>query len=145
MGRKWPYTCFLWCVDYRICSKQHVAFLCRSSLDFCQCVLLVSIWCTHTVAFILSKLEINLFILLDWSDFHIIDNLSMTIHGFTRRMLTSLSIDKMWLPRHVNLSINFRRLITEKGDGSLSFKTNELCFISFHMESNAPCYLLQVT
>ena len=37
-----------------------------------------------------------------------INNLSIVIHTFARCMLTSLSVDKILLPRYVNLSTNFR-------------------------------------
>ena len=40
-----------------------------------------------------------------WSDFHIIDNLSIVVYAFTRRMLTSFSVDEIWLPRYVKWSI----------------------------------------
>ena len=36
-----------------------------------------------------------------------IDNLSLAIHALARRMLTSLSVDKILLPRYVNLPTNF--------------------------------------
>ena len=49
-------------------------------------------------------------ILSDRSDFHMIDNLSIVVCGFTRRILMSLSVDKTLLPRWVNLSTNFREL-----------------------------------
>ena len=49
-------------------------------------------------------------ILLDRSDFHLIDNLSIAFSIFHRRMLTSLSVDEMLLPRYVKLSTNFRVL-----------------------------------
>ena len=50
------------------------------------------------------------FILLDKSDFHMIDSLLITIHTFTRCILMSLLVDEMLLSRYVNLSTNFREL-----------------------------------
>ena len=41
------------------------------------------------------------FILSDRSDFHVIDNLLIAIHVFTRHILMSLSVDEMLLPRYV--------------------------------------------
>ena len=39
-----------------------------------------------------------------------IDNLSIAVHDFAWRMLTSLSVNKILLPRYVNRSTNFRGL-----------------------------------
>ena len=50
------------------------------------------------------------FILLDRSDFHMIDNLSIAVHAFAKHMLTSLSINEMLPLMYVNLSSNFRGL-----------------------------------
>ena len=47
-------------------------------------------------------------VLLDSSDFHVIDNLSMAVHGFARHILMSLSVDEMLLPRYMKVSTNFR-------------------------------------
>ena len=46
-------------------------------------------------------------ILWDQSDIHMINNLSITFYAFTRRMLTSLSVDETLLPRYVNWPSNF--------------------------------------
>ena len=37
-----------------------------------------------------------------------INNLSIAVHGFARRILMSISVDETLLPRYVNLSTNFR-------------------------------------
>ena len=44
------------------------------------------------------------------SHFHMIDNLSIESHAFTRRISTSLSLDEMLLLRYMNWSTNFRGL-----------------------------------
>ena len=44
------------------------------------------------------------------SDFHMIDNVSVALHNFAWRILTSLSVDEILLPRHVNWSTNFKNL-----------------------------------
>ena len=49
----------------------------------------------------------NPFIILDRSDFHMIDILSIAIHTFSKCILTSLSVDEILLPRYVNLFTNF--------------------------------------
>ena len=48
------------------------------------------------------------FVLSDWSDFHISDDLSIAVHGFARSILISFSVDETLLPRYVNVSTNFR-------------------------------------
>ena len=50
------------------------------------------------------------FILSDILDFHMIYNLSIAFPVYTRRMLTSLSVDGMLLPSYGNCSTNFRDL-----------------------------------
>ena len=50
------------------------------------------------------------FILSEKSGFHNIDNQSITFYAFTGCMLTSLTVDKIWLPSHMNWSTNFRSL-----------------------------------
>ena len=50
------------------------------------------------------------FILLDRSDFHVIDSQLIAVHTFTEHILMSLSVDKMLLPKYVKLSTNFRGL-----------------------------------
>ena len=50
------------------------------------------------------------FILSDRSDFHMADRLSLTVHAFASRVLTSVSVDETLLPRLVNLSTSFREL-----------------------------------
>ena len=60
-------------------------------------------------------------ILSDSSDFHTIDNLSITFQAFARRISTLLSVDEMFLLMYVNLSTNFRGLPFKIGDDSFLF------------------------
>ena len=39
-----------------------------------------------------------------------IDNMSIAVYAFAWRMLTSLLIDEIFMPRYGNLSANFRAL-----------------------------------
>ena len=48
------------------------------------------------------------FVLLDRSDSHMIDGLSVAVHALARRILTSFSEGEIMLARYVNLSTNFR-------------------------------------
>ena len=41
-------------------------------------------------------------------DFQIIDSQSIAVHAFLTCLLTSLSVDKILLPRYVNLFTNFK-------------------------------------
>ena len=50
------------------------------------------------------------FILSEKLDFHMVDNLLITVHAFPTHILTSLSVDEILLPRYVKGSINFRGL-----------------------------------
>ena len=50
------------------------------------------------------------FILLERSNFHIIDNLSVAVHAFARYMLTSLLVDEIFLLGYMNFYTNFRGL-----------------------------------
>ena len=59
---------------------------------------------------ICSAWKKSYFILSDSSDFHMIDNLSIGVHVFARRILISHSVDVTLLPPYVNLSSNFRGL-----------------------------------
>ena len=87
----------------RIFSKLHVAFLCCSHLAFSLGISLKSMWCINTVVWTQPQLERNpVYILSDRSHFHIIDNLSIAVYSFTRHMLTSFSVDRMFLPKYDN-------------------------------------------
>ena len=50
------------------------------------------------------------FILLERSDFHMIDSFSILVNAFARCMFTRLSVDEILLPRYVNWSTHFRAL-----------------------------------
>ena len=47
-------------------------------------------------------------ILLDKSDFHMIDNLLIAVPAFVSYILMSFSVNETLLPRYMNLSTNFR-------------------------------------
>ena len=67
------------------------------------------------------------FILSD--NFSIIDSLSIAVNAFSRRMLTSLSVDEILLLRYVNLFTNFRGLLLKVAIALFPFKhTNSVLF-----------------
>ena len=43
-----------------------------------------------------------------WSNFPMVDNLSIVVHALPMHILTSLSVDEILLPRYMNWSTNFR-------------------------------------
>ena len=79
------------------------------------------------------------FILLDRSDWDLIDNLSIAFHNFTRCMLTSLSVDEILLLRYMNWPTNFKELLLS-GDGSFLCKT----YVLFHLHSQRSQCLQQL-
>ena len=82
------------------------------------------------------------FILLNRSNFHMINDLSIAFHTFARHMMTLISVDEMLLPRYVNCSTIFRSLSLRMAMASFLFKTHVLCFICIHIE--ACCRLLGI-
>ena len=69
----------------------------------------------------------------DRLNFHMIDSLSIAVHAFARRKLISFSVDKTLLPRHMNLSTNFR-------EPPFMIKTYILHFVRIHV--GLQCLLL---
>ena len=103
MGGWWPYNCcFVWCRFQDLFKTTHrIPVLFPSSL-FSICFVSSSSLDTA------PTWKKSHFILLDKSDFHMIENLSIASYAFARCMLTSLSVDKMLLLRYMNWSTNFR-------------------------------------
>ena len=121
-----------WIVAYWISSKQHVAFLYSShlaffSLRFLSIRVVHPYSSTNTVTYC-KKLR---FILSDWLDFHMTDNLSIDVHSFSWHILTSLSVDEILLPRYVNMSTNFRVGVAP------SRLKHMTCFICVYKEANS--------
>ena len=132
---KWPYSrCFVRRC-FRICSRLRTTFLYSSCLAFTLCVLLVSIWCIHIEVWTQLQKK-SRFILPEGLDFHIINNLSILVYAYTRTVLTSLSVDKILLPRYVKKSTKFTGLLHRM---EMAVFCLELiyCFISIHVEANA--------
>ena len=113
----------------RICLKEQVAFY-MHFVSF-QGVHLYSSICTATAW------EKTLFILSDWSNFLMINNMSMAVHAFSRRMMSSLSVDKILLSRYMNKSNNFRGLPLKIEIALFFFKNHELLF-AFPYKSISP-------
>ena len=53
------------------------------------------------------------FIFYQTSDFYLVDNQPIVVHPSSMRMLTSLSLDEIILPKYVKILTNFRALSFE--------------------------------
>ena len=126
--------CFVRCWFQDLFKTAHsIVVLCPFSL-FSICF--VSIHVVHPYSSIDTAIasKKSCFILSDRSDFHMIDNQSIVVYIFAQYMLTSLSIDKILLPRYVNLSTNFRGLLL-KVEMAPSCLKQMNCFICVHIAS----------
>ena len=65
------------------------------------------------------------YILLERSDFHMIDNQSISVNLYPMHTLTSCSVDEILLLRHMNLS-TYLEVFHLNGDDSFLFNTYEL-------------------
>ena len=72
------------------------------------------------------------------------DNKTTAVYVFARRMLISLSVDKIVQQRYVNLSINFWDLPTKVKMIPFLFKKREFLFICVHVEGSAARGLIQI-
>ena len=115
MGGKWPYSCcFVGC--------------CLQDLFSIACSILVylpssffsirsdSVYVVHPYSAIDSTAALKklCFILSVRSDFHMTDILSMAVHAFAKRVLMSVSVNEIMLPRSVNLTTSFRKQLFSK-------------------------------
>ena len=108
MGGKWPYNyCFVRC-----CLQNLLKTACRILVQYPLVFFFMRFVSVHMVlpyssTDIATAWKKSRFILSERSDFYMIDNLSITVHAFTRRMFISLSVDEILLPRYLNWSTNF--------------------------------------
>ena len=112
MGGKWPYNCCF----VGSCFEDLFSIACSILMQFLSSffhIRFVSINVLHLCnsTDTSSACEKSCFILLDKSDFHMVDSLSIAILAFVRCILTSLSVDEMLLLKYKNLSTNFRELL----------------------------------
>ena len=106
---KWPYSCcFVGCCFQDLFrTARNILVLFPSSFFFAYfvSVRVVHPYSSTDTATAWKTILVNI---SKRSDFHIIDNLSIVVHAFTRRMLTSLSVGEILLLRFVKLLVNFR-------------------------------------
>ena len=142
MRCRWPNNCFVRCCFqnlFNIARGILVQFLSSFSQYTQVIVHVVHLYSRNeiTVAW-----EILRFLISDWSNFHIIDNLSIAVHAFARRILMSFSVDETLVPSQVNLSTNFKELPL-RVEMSPFWLKHILHFVGIHMEANASYCLLQ--
>ena len=109
IGCRWSYSCcFVRCCFQNLFNIARRILVWSSSYFFS--IALVSVHVVH----LYSRIDTSTawkkfsFILSDRSDFHTIGSLSITIHVFAMRIMVSLSVDEILLPRHMNSFTNFK-------------------------------------
>ena len=127
MGSNWLYSCFLWDAAFRIGYELNEAFLLSSHQARSPSVLLYPRERIHTLVLTRPLLEIIPLYFIR----------KQISYAFPMHFLTSLFVDKIFLPMYMNMSTNLGR------NGTSLFKPNELCFISIQIETNVCCCLLQ--
>ena len=103
IGIKWQYSCcFAGCYFQDLFKITEHS--CVVSIKLFFSIRLVSIDVVHPYSSMdtATAWKKSRFILLDRSEFHIIDNISIADHAFARRISIALSIDEILLPRYVN-------------------------------------------
>ena len=95
-------TACLWGAASWICLKQHVEFLCSYYVVFS-----FSVASPKRIHIVVHKTRFNL---SEGSDFYMIDGLSTAVHAFAWFILTSVSGDKILIPRYMIWTIHFRWL-----------------------------------
>ena len=110
MGGRWLYS---WC--FVRCCFQDVFNIARNILvQFPSSFFSIRLVSVHVVQ-PYSKIDLIAawkklhFILSDKFDFCKIDNLSIAVYAFARRIFMTFSVDETMLPRYVNLYTSFRR------------------------------------
>ena len=111
MEGMWPYSCYFLGRCFRDLFKIARSILVLSPSNYFS-IHFVSVHvhpysCIDTA----KAWKKSLFILSDRSDSHMVDESTIVVNAFTKRTLTSRSIDEILLLRYVNLSINFRGML----------------------------------
>ena len=124
-GGKWPCNrCFVRCCFQDLFDVARSILMQFPSSFFSKC--LISVHMVHPYSAAWKKLR---FILLDKSDFHMIDNLLIAVHAFASCTMMSFSVDETLIPRYMNFSISIQRATIQCGDvSSLIKKTHLLRF-----------------
>ena len=89
-------------------------------------------WSLGNVEYLFIIITLRSTLLSERSDFWMVDNQSITVHDFSMHMLTSLSVDKILLPRYVN---KFKRLEFNVDMTNLNVKTVLFQKIHFYVST----------
>ena len=89
------------------------SFLCSFYRAFSQRVSFESKGYTHREELTQPQVGRNLILFYRKSDLHMIENKSIEEYGFPMRIIASISVDEILLPRYLNWSFNFRGLPVE--------------------------------
>ena len=144
MGGRWPYSCcFVGCCFQDLFNTARSILVQFPSSFFS--IGFVSVNWVHPYSRIdtivaWKKLR---FILLDRSDFHLINDPLIAVHAYASRILMSFSVDETLLSRYVNLSTDFRELPFSVEMSPFRLKHMHSVFICIHKEANVTCCLLQ--
>ena len=79
-------------------------------------------WCNHAVVLTLLQLRRISTSFYQGSDFNIVDNLLIAAQGLPMRMLIVLSVDEIFLPRHVQMKTLLLQFLTNDNN-------NQSCFL----------------
>ena len=108
---RWPHNCYFLECCFQDLFKAACSILVQTPSSFFSMHFII----IHVVH-LFSSIDITTvwkkshFILLERSDFYMIDNLPIAVYAFARWMVKSLSVDEMLLQKYVNWSTDFRSL-----------------------------------
>ena len=142
IGSRWPHTCYFVAWNFRdLFRNSHCNLVKYSNFSFMR-FFRVHVVHPYSRTDTDTTCKKSCIIWSERANFYMIDNLSIAVHPFPMRILTSLSIDEILLPRYVNWSTNIRCLAlkVEMAPSCLSTWT---CFICLHIEFNYYCRLPQ--
>ena len=108
MGGKWPYSCcFVGCCFQNLFKIARSILMKFPSSFFAMCLVSAHVVHPYSSLDTATAWKKCHFILSDWSDFQMTNNLSIAACIFARHILTSLSVDETLLLRYMNLWTNF--------------------------------------
>ena len=109
MGGRKPYShCFIRCCFQDLFNIAHNILVQLSSSFYSLCLVSVRVVHAYSRTNSTAAWKKLFFILSDWSDFCMINNLSIAVHAFARHKLMWFLVEEILLPRYVNLSTNLK-------------------------------------
>ena len=118
MGCKWSYNCYFLVYCFKNVFKTACSIFVKfSSIFFPKRFVKVQIVQPYSRTDTAIAMKNSCFILSEKSYFHMVFHLSIVIHTYPMRILTSLLVDEIFLPRYMNWSTNFRGLLFNEAIG----------------------------